>query len=97
MNCVRSVRFIVQVNGQLTETVIPSRGLRQGDPLSPYLFLFIAESLTSVIKRATESNDLKELKICRSSPGISHLMFADDCLMFFKAEREQSKLVKEDI
>ncbi|KAM0839690.1 hypothetical protein ACQ4PT_060147 [Festuca glaucescens] len=97
MNCVRSVKFSVQVNDQLTETIIPTRGLRQGDPLSPYLFLFVAECLSSVINRAILTHSLQEFKISRSSPGISHLLFADDCLMFFHANPEQARVVKEAI
>jgi hypothetical protein len=97
MACVSSVRFSVVVNGQLTETFTPSRGLRQGDPLSPYLFLFVAESLTKVINRAVQTNKLQEFKICRMSPGISHLMFADDCLLFFRASQEQAVAIKDVI
>jgi hypothetical protein len=97
MRCVRSVKFSVLVNGQLTETFIPSRGLRQGDPLSPYLFLFVAESLTKVINKAVQANMLQEFKICRNSPGISHLMFADDCLLFFRASQDQASMIKDVI
>jgi hypothetical protein len=95
MCCVRSVKLTVQVNDHRTETITPTRGLRQGDPLSPYLFLFVAESLTLVINNAMQSNKLQEFKICRSSPGISHLMFADDCLLFFRANPEQAGVIKE--
>jgi hypothetical protein len=95
MCCVRSVKLTVQVNDHRTETITPTRGLRQGDPLSPYLFLFVAESLTLVINNAMQSNKLQEFKICRSSPGISHLMFADDCLLFFRPNPEQASVIKE--
>ena len=83
MACVTSVRFSVQVNGNLTEPFIPTRGLRQGDPLSPYLFLFVSECLTKIINNSIQRQELKDFKICRGAPGISHLLFADDCLVFF--------------
>jgi hypothetical protein len=49
MKCVSSVRFSVKVNGDLLEPFSPSRGIRQGDPMSPYLFLVCAEGPTALI------------------------------------------------
>uniref|UniRef100_A0A2N9I5D1 Reverse transcriptase domain-containing protein n=1 Tax=Fagus sylvatica TaxID=28930 RepID=A0A2N9I5D1_FAGSY len=63
----------------------PSRGLRQGDPLSPYLFLLCAEGLHSLIKKAESSGDIQGVSLCRGGPKITHLFFADDSLLFIKA------------
>jgi hypothetical protein len=49
MRCVTCVRYVVRVNGELTEPVIPSRGIRQGDPISPYLFFLFTEGLSSML------------------------------------------------
>jgi hypothetical protein len=83
MMCVTTVRYSVRFNGHLLDSFSPSRGLRQGNPLSPYLFLFIADGLSTLIRHEIESASLWELHICRRGPSISHLLFADDCLLFF--------------
>lgn len=49
MSCIRSVTYSILINGQTRRYFAPSRGLRQGDPLSPYIFLICVESLTSLI------------------------------------------------
>ena len=78
MACVTSVRYLVRFNSVETDTIIPTRGLRQGDPLSPYLFLLAAEGLSCMLKGAEERGDLEGVRVCRDAPIISHLLFADD-------------------
>jgi hypothetical protein len=95
MACVTTVRYSVRFNGQLLDSFTPSRGLRQGDPLSPYLFLFVADGLSCLIRRKIEEGALNDLVICRRAPGISHLLFADDSLMFFEGSVEQAMVVKD--
>lgn len=65
------------------------------DPLSPYLFLFVADALSALIKRKVLEGSLEELRISRGAPGVSHLLFADDTLLFFKATQQQAREVKE--
>jgi hypothetical protein len=83
----------VRFNGKLLESFTPTRGLRQGDPLSPYLFLFVADGLSSLLQKQINMGNIQELQICRRSPGISHLLFADDSLLFFKANMEQASKI----
>jgi hypothetical protein len=67
------------------------------DPLSPYLFLFVADGLSRIMQEEVRSRNLMELQICRSTPGISHLLFTDDTLMFFQAFVEQANIIQKVI
>jgi hypothetical protein len=68
------------------------RGLRQGDPLSPYLFLFVADGLSRLLQQKVSSGALKELHVSRRGPGISH-----DTLLFMEVSEEQAALVKNSL
>ena len=59
MACVKSVKYSVKFNGKLLESFTPSRGLRQGDPLSPFLFLFIADALSSLLSKLVHEGEFK--------------------------------------
>jgi hypothetical protein len=72
----------------------PTRGIRQGDPLSPYLFLFVAGGLSCFIRKEIENNSVREQHICWRAPGIPHVLFADDILLFFEAIVGQAKNLK---
>lgn len=78
MRRVRSMSFVVLVNGQPTSSFIPSWGLHQGDPLSPYLFLLVAETLSALTRKNVDDGLLHGVKICRRTPVVSKLFFVDD-------------------
>ncbi|WJX25744.1 hypothetical protein P8452_14757 [Trifolium repens] len=92
--CVESLDYSILVNGEKVCPVIPGRGLRQGDPLSPYLFILCAEGLSSLISRAEATGDLTGTAVCRGAPRVTHLLFADDCFLFFKACDMQAQNMK---
>lgn len=75
MECVSSVDYKVRFNDVETDTIKPTRGLRQGDPLSPYLFLLVAEGLSSMLKGAEDRGEIEGVKVCRGAPVVSHLLF----------------------
>ncbi|GAU30590.1 hypothetical protein TSUD_392810 [Trifolium subterraneum] len=95
MLCVSSVNYSALVNFEKVGPIHPGRGLRQGDPLSPYLFILVAEDLTSLIKKAVESGDLHGVKICRGAPSVSHLLFADDCFLFCRSNLDETRKLME--
>ena len=64
---------------------IPWRGIRQGDPLSPYLFLICAEGLSSILQYEEEVGGINGIRVCRNAPSVSHLLFADDSLILMWA------------
>ena len=94
MNCVCAVTFSLIINGASVGFVTPQRGLHQGDPISPFLFSICIEGLSSLISHAVASNSLHGLRICSQAPIISHLLFADDSILFCKASREQAQVIK---
>ena len=80
--CMESVFVLVLVNGSPTEEFTPSRGLRQGDPLAPFLFLVVAEGLVRLVREAVKGNLLTGLKVGRKEVVMSLLQFVDDTLFF---------------
>jgi hypothetical protein len=88
MTCVRSVQYRIKVNGELTDVIMPERGLRQGDPLSPYLFLLCAEDFSALLNQAEENGNLQGIKVCPGAPSFNHLLFADDSMVLLNATEQ---------
>ncbi|KAK2656123.1 hypothetical protein Ddye_009175 [Dipteronia dyeriana] len=94
MRCITSVSFFFLVNGVRCGFVIPSRGLCQGDPLSPYLFLICAEGLSRLIFTAERNKDIAGFRCTRGGPKISHLFFVDDSLLFSRASERDCLAIR---
>ncbi|KAM1391690.1 hypothetical protein ACFX2I_019382 [Malus domestica] len=85
MSCVRTVSFSISLNRRDGDSLKPSRGIRQRDSLSPYLFLFVTEALSSRLTKACNEKDIQSLALSQGGPIISHLLFVDDSHFFLKA------------
>jgi ribonuclease HI len=89
MMCVSTVKYAVVVNGNPSGYFQPTRGLRQGDPISPYLFLICAEVLSSMVSEANNKRLLTGVPTSKYGPRVSHLIFADDSLFFCRSSLNQ--------
>lgn len=86
MACVTSVSYSYLINGAAQGRVEPSRGIRQGDPLSPYLFILCTEVLSGLCKKAQLHGSVIGVKVSRHGPAINHLLFADDTMFFSRTD-----------
>ena len=84
--CISTVQFTLLLNGSKVSNFCPSRGLRQGDPLSPYLFITVGEVLCRLINRETSQGCLSGVKVAGNALLISKLLHADDVIFFCKAK-----------
>ena len=94
--CISTTSFSILINGSPAAFFPSSRGLRQGDPLSPYLFVIGMEPLSCLINHAIEGNYLSGSKIADRRGEelvISHLLYVDDTLLFCEADKDLLKFL----
>ena len=77
---VKTVSYSILVNGEPKGMIKPTQGLRQGDPLSPFLFLLCIEGLHDLISQAARQGELHGYSLCKKGPKLTYLFFADDSL-----------------
>ena len=80
-----TVSYSILVNGEPKGLFRRCRGLRQENPLSPYLVLFCAKVLNAILREAALKEEIQGFSICRNGPKLNHLFFTDDYLLFCKA------------
>jgi hypothetical protein len=97
MHAVSSVTTNVKWNGARAEYFKPRRGIRQGDPISPYLFVLCMDKLSHLILQSVSEGKWIGIKAGRRGPMVSHLIFADDLLLFGEASERQMKAVIETL
>ena len=94
-HCISSASISVLVNGSPMRPFKMQRGLRQGDPLSPFLFVIMAEVLNKMMQSATTMGLLKGLTVGKDNIQLSQLQFADDTLVFCEAKKKYVRAIKE--
>ncbi|XP_028092016.1 uncharacterized protein LOC114292296 [Camellia sinensis] len=92
--CITSARISVLINGSPIGEFSPQRGLRQGDPFSPFLFNIATKGLSLLLSRALELEIIKGVKIGSGSVGLTHLQFADDSILFCEADLVEVRNLK---
>ncbi|KAG8380670.1 hypothetical protein BUALT_Bualt06G0040000 [Buddleja alternifolia] len=95
--CIATTNFSTLVNGSPFGFFSPSRAIRQGDPLSPYIFLLYFDLFSRMLHMEEDHNLLRGIKISRGSLSISHLMYADDLLIFGVADDKNVECIQECI
>ncbi|GMI78266.1 hypothetical protein HRI_001495900 [Hibiscus trionum] len=94
MRFITTVSFSVKINNSFSPPFQPQRGLRQGDPLSPFLFLFCTQGLSAYLAAAQQTKILLGLGACKYGPKVNHLLFVDDCMIFINTNQSEATLLK---
>lgn len=90
MSCITATKLTMLWNGDKLDSFTPERELRQGDSLSPYLFVLCMDTLGHTIKEAVRTGKWNAIRAARHTPTVSHLFFADDFILFGEAGVEQA-------
>ena len=95
MQCIFKATYSVLINGEPHGHITPTTGLHQGDPLSPYLFLLCTKGFHGLLRKVEENGNIRGVSSCRSAPKLTHLLFADDSLIFCKAKINDCEMLLE--
>ena len=87
-HCISTASMSILINGSPTASFKMERGLRQGDPLSPFLFILVAEVLNRMILRARDLGFIEGVVVGKDKVELTHLQFADDTLIFCPAKKD---------
>ena len=93
MLCVKTVSYSILVNEEPKGMITPSRGFRQGDPLSHFLFLLCTEGLHGLISQVANQEEIKGYSLCKNSPRLTHILFANDSLLFCRATIQECQKI----
>lgn len=82
LTSIKTVSYFVLINGKPSRTIIPSRGLQQGDPISSYLFLLCMEGLSTLLTKVELDGQIYGIRVARGNQLLNHLSFAEDSILF---------------
>ena len=97
MSCISTSTTTPLFNGSKLDSFQPSRGIRQGDPISPYLFLLCKEFLGAQITSMCEDKRWDKVRASRSGPSFSHVFFANDLMLFAKVDYKNCEAIIEEL
>uniref|UniRef100_A0A803PJ82 Reverse transcriptase domain-containing protein n=1 Tax=Cannabis sativa TaxID=3483 RepID=A0A803PJ82_CANSA len=95
MKCVSSTSYQIVHGGREMGPVTPSRGIRQGDPLSPYILILCAEGLSALINKFEKKGWIHGCKVANGAPRVSHMLFADDSYLYCKATMGETNRIQQ--
>uniref|UniRef100_A0A803QGE0 Reverse transcriptase domain-containing protein n=1 Tax=Cannabis sativa TaxID=3483 RepID=A0A803QGE0_CANSA len=93
LSCVTSVRYHIVHGGRRLGPIVPSRGIRQGDPISPYLFIVCTEGFSALVRKYERNQLLHGCRVANGAPRVSHMLFADDSYIYCQASGEEANRV----
>lgn len=93
-NCINTTRFSILLNGSPQGFFVSEKGIRQGDPISPFLFIIMVEALGRLISKKREDGGWKVVHIAEGVNPLSHLQFADDTLLMGETSFREARLMK---
>ena len=94
MECISSVQYAILLNGSPTQSFHPSRGLRQGESISPYLFLLCTNILSIALTQVESQKQIRGITVGRRGVTFTHLLFANDSIFFFENNKQSLSKLK---
>lgn len=95
MECIRSVSYSIFFKGEPKGNIKPTRGIRQGDRLSSYLFLLCLKGLNGLIPKVVTNGCIPGFSLCKNGSKVSHLFFVNDSLLFCRTSMSDIRTIQE--